>query len=258
MKAAARTRKRTGDAAASRRPVIRRIDGARHWPKTLDQFVWLLLRAGITPEQLTQALGASLRKHRKTRPLVMPPPEVLEYGRVLTYWQNEPAYLDERGCARALSLTGRSASFASLVRQSVPRAHAPDVLAVLSRHGLVSNARNGRVRMLATAFLPRRKQRAQILAYALSSLEGILDTCYSNLTSRYPKKHIGQLQRTATAERFDMTRLAEYDAFLRDSAAAFLVKHDAWLKRREIRQTTAPPNSRIGCVGVGIFGFRSR
>ncbi len=257
MKAAARTRKRTKKAAASRRPVIRRIDGARHWPKTLDQFVWLLLRAGITREQLTQALGASLRKHRKTRALVMPPPEVLEYGRVLTYWQNEPAYLDERGCARPLSLTGRSASFASLVRQSVPRAHAPDVFAVLSRHGLVSNARNGRVRMLATAFLPRRKQRAQILAYALSSLEGILDTCYCNLTTTDPKKY-SQLQRTAVAERFDMTRLAEYDAFLRDSAAAFLVKHDAWLKRREIRQTTAPPNSRIGCVGVGVFGFRSR
>ena len=45
------------------------------------------------------------------------------------------------------------------------------------------------------------------------------------------------MQRTAVAERFDMTRLPEYNAFLRDSAAAFLVKHDAWLKRREIKHT---------------------
>ena len=101
-------------AAALRRPLVKRIDGARHWPKTLDQFVWLLLRAGITPDQLTQAVSASLRKHRKTRGLTMPSPEVLEYGRVLTYWQHEPAYLDEHGRARSLSLTGRSPSFAAL------------------------------------------------------------------------------------------------------------------------------------------------
>jgi hypothetical protein len=257
MKTASRTRKTNQRVAASRRPHVKRIDGARHWPRTLDQFIWLLLRAGITPDQLTRVMRASLRKHRNTRALAMPSPEVLEYSRVLTHWQNEPEYLDEYGNARSLNLTGRSASFASLVRQSIPNAQASEVLAVLSRHGLVSNARNGRVRMLATAFLPRREQRAQFLAYTLSSLEGIFDTCYSNLTTKDPKKHLGQMQRTAVSERFDMRRLAEYDAFLRDSAAAFLVKHDSWLKRREIKQTTAT-NNRIGYVGVGIFGFRAR
>jgi hypothetical protein len=108
--------------------------------------------------------------------------------------------------------------------------------------------------MLATAFLPRRKQRAQIIALTLSSLEGIIDTCYSNLTIRDPKKHL--MQRWAVAERFDLTRLPEYDAFLRDSAAAFLVKHDAWLKRREIKNATVA-RGRIGYVGVGLFGFRA-
>ena len=92
--------------------------------------------------------------------------------------------------------------------------------------------------MLATAFLPRRKQQAQIIALTLSSLEGIFDTCYSNLTTKDPQKHIGQLQRTVVAERFDMSRLPEYDAFLRESAEAFLVKNDAWLKRRELKHTT--------------------
>ncbi len=254
MKGGPRTRETT-QRAANGRPLVKRIDGARHWPRTLDQLVWLLLRAGVTTDQLTRALSASLRRHRKTRALVMPTPEVMEYGRVLTYWQHEPAYLDERGCPRSLSLTGRSASFASLVRQSVPKAQASEVLAVLSRHGLVSIARTGRVRLLAAAFLPRRKQRAQFIAYTLSSLEAIIDTCHTNLTTRDPKNLI--TQRTAVAERFDMTRLPEYNAFLQDSAAAFLVKHDAWLKRREIKHTSGP-RSRIGYVGVGIFGFKGR
>ena len=257
MKAGLRARTKIKMPAASPRRLVKRFDGARHWPKTLDQFVWLLLRAGITPEQLTRAISTSLVKHRKTRGLVMPTPEVLEYGRVLTYWQNEPAYLDERGRPRSLTLSGRSASFASLVRQSVPHAHASEVLAVLSRHGLVSNPHNGRVRMLSTVFLPRRRQRAQVLAYTLSSLEGFIDNCYSNLRNKGPQKLIGQLQRTTWAERFDMTRLAEYDAFLRDSAQAFMGKHDAWLKRREIKHMAAP-HGQIGYVGVGVFGLKAR
>lgn len=253
MKGGPQTRKHANKVTASRRLHVKRIDGTRHWPRTLDQLVWLLLRAGVTGDQLTQALCTSLRRHRKTRALTMPSAEVMEYGRVLTYWQHEPAYLDERGCPRTLRLTGRTASFASLVRQSVPNAPASEVLAVLSRHGLVSTARKGYVRMLAAAFLPRRKQRAQFIAFTLSSLEAIIDTCHTNLTTRDPNNLV--TQRTALAERFDMTHLPEYNAFLRDSAEAFLVKHDAWLKRREIRHTAGPRNQ-IGYVGVGIFGFK--
>jgi hypothetical protein len=111
--------------------------------------------------------------------------------------------------------------------------------------------------MLATAFLPRRAQRAQFLGYALSSLEGICDTCFYNLTTQDPEKHMRLLQRAAVSERFDMSRLAEYDAFLRTSAAAFLVKHDTWLKRREVKRALAHPG-RVGHVGVGIFGFGAR
>src|ERR1700678_373260 len=149
MRGEPRTPKRTRS-AASYRASPRLIDGARHWPRTLDQFIWLLLRAGITREQLAKALSSSLHKHRKTRALAMPSPQVLEYGRVLTFWQHEPAYLDERGRPRRLNLTGRGASFASSLRQSVPHALPSEVLAVLSRHGLVSTARKGQVRLLAT------------------------------------------------------------------------------------------------------------
>ena len=240
-----------------RRLPVKRIDGARHWPRTLDQYVWLLLRAGVTPAQVTASMAGSLRKHRKTRALVMPTPEVLEYSRVLTHWQNEPAYLDDHGAARSLKLTGRSPSFASLIRQALPFADAAAVMKVLLRHRLVARTRDGRLRMLTTAFLPRSEQKAQFLAYTLSSLEGIMDTCFSNLTTRDRSQQIGLLQRVVVAERFDMTRLAEYDAFLRDSAAAFSVKHDAWLKRREVKGN-GKRKGRVGYVGVGIFGFRAR
>jgi hypothetical protein len=54
-----------------------------------------------------------------------------------------------------------------------------------------------------------------------------------------------------------MKHLAAYDRFLRESAEAFSVKHDAWLKRREVKDP-ASKKSRVGYVGVGIFGFLAR
>ena len=116
-----------------RRPPIKLIDGARHWPRTLDQFVWLLLRAGVSADQITQSVGVSLGQRRSTRALKMPLPEVLEYSRVLTQWQNDPAYLDDYGAARSLKLSGQPPSFTSLVRQALPSADAGTVRGVLVR-----------------------------------------------------------------------------------------------------------------------------
>src|ERR1039457_4557961 len=56
----------------------KRIDGARHWPRTSDPLVGLLLRAGVPTDQLTQALSASLRTHRNTLFFFMPSPEVMK------------------------------------------------------------------------------------------------------------------------------------------------------------------------------------
>jgi hypothetical protein len=117
---------------------------------------------------------------------------------------------------------------------------------------------NRRVQLLVDAFLPRGgEEQAQFLGYTFSALEGIIDTYYENLTTPDPKKQLGQIQRIVTAERFDMSRIAEYDAYTRKSAHAMLAKHDAWLKRREINGPIRG-KGRVGCVGIGIFGFKAR
>ena len=132
-----------------------------------------------------------------------------------------------------------------------------DVLAVLSRHGLVSTALRDTYECSPPRFYRVANSRRRLSPSRSRASRELFDTCYSNLTTKDPQKHIGQLQRTVVAERFDMSRLPEYDAFLRESAEAFLVKNDAWLKRRELKHTTGR-HSRIGYVGVGIFGFKAR
>ncbi len=252
-----RRSKRPKRKAVPHRPSVMRLDGARNWPKTLDHFVWLLMRAGVKPAQITKAIGESLHRHRHTQALVVPSAEVLEYARVITAWLTDPIYLDEHGNTLTLPITGTRLSFSSLVRKALSRADTSDVLKVLSRYGIVRPIPGRRVQLLADAFLPKRKEQAQILGYTLSALEGIIDTCYANLSTRDPKKQLGQLQRIVTAERFDMSRIAEYDAYTRKSAHAMLAKHDAWLKRREINGPIRG-KGRVGCVGIGIFGFKAR
>jgi hypothetical protein len=243
--------------ALPHRPSVMRLDGAHNWPKTLDHFVWFLMRAGVKPAQITKTVGESLHRHRHTQALVVPSAQVLEYPRVITEWLTDPIYLDEHGNTLALPITGTRPSFRSLVRKSLPRADTGDVLKVLSRYGIVRRIPSRRVQLLADAFLPKGGEQAQFLAHTLSALEGIIDTCHANLTTRDPKKQLGQLQRIVTAERFDMSRIAEYDAFTRKSAHAMLAKHDAWLKRREVSGPIRG-KGRVGCVGVGIFGFKAR
>jgi hypothetical protein len=242
--------------AAARRLPIMRIDGARNWPKMLDHFLWFLLRAGVKSEQVAKTLADSLHRHRYTQALEVPRPQVLEYSRVITEWLTDPQYLDEYGNAVALPITGTRLSFRSLVRKALPYEDAGDVLRVLSGHGIVRRIPNRRVRLLADTFLPNGQEQAQFLAYTLSALEGIVDTCHANLTYRDPKKP-GQVQRLVIAERFDMTRIDEYDAYARKTAHALLAKHDAWLKRREIKGPVHG-KGRVGYVGIGIFGFKAR
>jgi hypothetical protein len=252
-----RVPKRPKRNAVPHRPSVMRLDGARHWPKTLDHFVWFLMRAGVKPGEITKAIGESLHRHRHTQALVVPPPQVLEYPRVITEWLTDPIYLDERGNTLALPITGTRLSFRSLVRKALPGADSSDVLNVLSRYGIVRRIPSRRVQLLADAFLPKGEEQAQFLATTLSALEGIIDTCYANLTTRDPKQQLGQLQRIVTAERFDMSRIAEYDAYTQKTAHAILAKHDAWLKRREI-DGPIRGKGRVGYVGIGIFGFKAR
>ena len=237
-------------------PEALRLDGVAHWKLTLDRLLWIMLRAGIDAQAITSSVDETLTRHRHTHALQLPSPEVLEYGRVLTFWRTEAEFLDDRGIPRALPLTGRSGSFRALARCALPGCHPRHVFDVLYQHKLISLGRHRRVTLRAIAFLPKTSERAHFVAITLSALEGILDTCHRNLTAKSPTQSIGRLQRTATAQRFDLKYLKDYDRFLREQATDFLLKQDAWLKRHEV-EANSNRKASIAHVGVGVFGFRA-
>jgi hypothetical protein len=232
-----------------------RLDGARHWRKTLDQIVWMMLRGGATPAQITEVIGDSLHRHRYTQALVVPPWQVLEYSRVITQWSTDTRYLGEDGSPLTLPVTGRGVSFRSLVRKALPRAEASDVLKVLARYNSVRRLKGGRVQFLSNTLLPNGGEQALFLGYTLSALEGVVGTCYANLNIPDSTQHL--VQRMAIAERFDMSRGREFDAYSRETTPAMLASCDAWTKRREIKGFLGSKD-RAGYAGVVICWIKAR
>jgi len=248
--------------ASTRRPGSRRrnsvvrLDGAGHWREMVDHLTWFLRRAGVESEVLSAEFARCIKRHKNLESLTIPPPEVLEYARILTRWATDPTFVNESGKPRVLPLRGRGGSFTSLVRCAAPEAKAAHVLETLERCGIVGRAPDGTIQAISTNFFPKKgKNDAHILGYALHGIEAMLASARSNLGSPDPSEQWCQFLRIASSERFDLKYLPHYDAFSRASALEELQKNDQWFRRHEAKGKRWKKGE-VGCVGMGIFVFR--
>ncbi len=253
----------------SKRISVRRLNGARHWRTTLDQYIWILLRANISPEEVSKRVASSLNKHRRVNGIALPTSDIHLYARATSAWRNDAAYLEpETREPRVLSFGGRAPSFESLIRAALPTDDPRSVLQTLIRHNLVARDRRGRLRLLEPSFVPRHtEERAAFLAIGLSSIEAFMGTLYQNLRASDPTRRVGGFQRLAVTEQFDLSHLREYDKFVRENGQAFLELHQQWLQKQEVRQSRiakatdrSPRRRRLraSAVGIGVFGFEAR
>src|ERR1700733_10765685 len=94
---------------------VSRMDGVAHWRKTLDRLIWILLRAGIDPDEIVDSTVRVVKARRSPPALAMPPPEVPESARVLPFWRNQPQFLDAAGYPLVLAAMRKPPTFKSLV-----------------------------------------------------------------------------------------------------------------------------------------------
>ena len=107
----------------------------------------------------------------------------------------------------------------------------------------------------SNTLLPNGGEQALFLGYTLSAVEGVIGTCYANLNIPDSPQHL--VQRMAIAERFDMSRGPEFDAYSRETTPAMLASCDAWTKRREIKGPLRGKD-RAGYAGVVICWIKAR
>ena len=237
--------------------------GQNDWPqhrldRLVQDFTWLLLRAGQSPDEIQRALLRATRLHAAVRPLKLPDSNGMGLARILTYWQNDPDRLDQKGRSRWIPIQGAKNDFASLVRRALPRARPDWALRELTRLRLVSTTRAGCVRMLSNVMVPRTADRAHALAIVIRMVEGLLQTNVHNLRLRNPIDSPGRFCRTTYVEQFDNRFLKEHDQLTRRGSMALLAEQDAWLRQREQSNGRQQRRTHSGhYVGVCVFGYRS-
>ena len=161
------------------------------------------------------------------------------------------------GTARSPTSAGRSRmeTASTNTKDCLSDARPPVVLKNLRRHHLVSVDSQGKITLQSNAFLLQGMEKGHALGYSLSTMEGIIGTTYSNISSPDAAATVGRFHRSVFAERFDVRDLPAYDRFLREEGIQFLIRQDHWLKGREAPKGRR--QSRTVYVGCGLFGIRS-
>ena len=226
-----------------------------HWQGTLARHIWFLRRAGIASAQIEREVARSLEECLGLRKLRVPASDERMYARILAHWRHESGYLDTKGRPLALRFDGRSPTFRSLIRAAVPGADASKALAALKCYHLVSHSTHGIIRLNADGFSPQGMQRGPLLSLTHAALEALTDTCYANLHARQPPNGALRIQRTAYTDYLDRRHLRAYEEFLNESAQAFLMMNETWLKRHEVKGLN-PRRKRLTRAGVGVFAIR--
>lgn len=225
-----------------------------HWRRTIARQIWLLRHAGIAALEIEREVERSLRQCHAIEELPVPTAHERWVARILAHWRHESAFLDDKGQPRALPFDGRGRTFRSLVRAAVPGADTSTVLGALQRYHLVTRTHAG-LRLMAEDFPRYAEQRGPILQAALLALEALTDTCCSELRARRHSTTLSRIPRMIYTEYLDPRAHQDYDEFLNESTQVFLMMHESWLKRHEIK-TIDPGRKILRRMGVGLFGIR--
>jgi hypothetical protein len=167
---------------------------------------------------------------------------------VLTVWFSDPAYLDETGMPRPLSLHGSGRSFETLVSGIDRSLDAKEVLAYLLK---------GRaLRRLGTRYVPRgrvlslRGLRGPNEFRNLRSLLAMLRTLEHN--SRPRRQTPSWFEFSAENPRIPKRACAKFDDFVGVRAMRFVLDVDAELRRLELTCKPGEPTMRLG---TGAYRF---
>ncbi|MEW6682014.1 MAG: DUF6502 family protein [Nitrospirota bacterium] len=172
-------------------------------------------------------------------------------ARVVTGWVRDEAFSDGQGNPAVLSVEGTGATFAELVRRFSGDVPARAVLDELLRNGLVGRRGEGKVRLLARAYVPRREEteKLSILGTDVSDLVRTID---HNLRAGETE---ALFQRKVAYDNLPEEVLPQLRERTRERAQALLEEMDRWLSQhdRDLNPSAQGTGRKRG--GIGIYYF---
>ena len=160
-------------------------------------------------------------------------------ARLIALWNSDPRFLDDDGKAVALPRSAETGqSFDGLVQLLKIDLAPGTMLLHLTNMGLVKQGPDGRLTLLASAYVPLAGNREMLAAFE-KNITSHLGAAVENLTGKAPRPHF---ERSSHFNRLSAESAAALEALARHLAEEHLAKFNAEAGRRQ-RQDMATPSS---------------
>ncbi|MGD9106826.1 MAG: DUF6502 family protein [Desulfobacterales bacterium] len=172
-------------------------------------------------------------------------------ARVITAWRRERDFLDAEGKPAPLPMLGPGATFSELVKRYSGDMPVRAILDELIRIGAVERLENGRVDLLAQAYIPESSDidKLHILGTDVGHL---ISTIGHNLKS----DPVGPLfQRKVAYDNLPDQVLPEFRKLSAKKGQALLEKLDRWLAQRDRDVNPTVEGTGRNRAGVGVYYF---
>ncbi|HET9208429.1 MAG TPA: DUF6502 family protein, partial [Burkholderiaceae bacterium] len=170
-------------------------------------------------------------------------------ARVLTAWTRDPDFADADGNPKPLQTQDFETGFAALVKRHSGDVPVRAVLDELLRVGAVQHRDDGRLELVARAYVPQRSPVDKI-AILGADVADLIDTIDHNIEHGDTDP---RFQRKVMYRGVPLSSLGDFRKLSSAQAQALLEKLDRWLS--EHLDTDAAPQVR---VGMGIYYFEER
>ena len=172
-------------------------------------------------------------------------------ARVIAAWLREPDFVDGEGQPAILPMSGGGATFNELVRRFSGDIPARAIRDELMRVGALEQLEDGRIRLLARAYIPKTSEidKIHILGTDVSHLIATID---HNLRPETPEPFF---QRKVAYDNLPHEVLPQLRRLTGRKAQALLETLDRWLARHDRDTNPAAAGTDRNRAGIGIYYF---
>ncbi len=173
-------------------------------------------------------------------------------ARVIAAWRRERDFLNADGEPSVLSITGPWATFSEIVRRYSGDVPVRAILDELLRIGAVEQLDNGKISLLAKAYIPEINE-ADKLHILGTDVAHLITTIDHNLKSESTKK--SRLQRKVAYDNLPDEILPAFRKLSTKRAQNLLENLDKWLAEHDCDVNPSVQGSGRNIAGLGIYYF---
>jgi len=173
-------------------------------------------------------------------------------ARVISAWRREREFLDADGNPSTLSITGPWATFSEIVRRYSGDVPVRAILDELLRIGAVEQLDNGKISLLAKAYIPEINE-ADKLHILGTDVAHLITTIDHNLKSDSKEK--SRLQRKVAYDNLPDEVLPAFRKLSSKRAQNLLENLDKWLAKQDRDINPAVQGTGRNIAGLGIYYF---